>query len=172
MSKTDTTSRRVTLHRPKPVDILRILVGAYLLASGIQYMIAQSWAMLELEESGFDLLPSTVIIPILTIILLVTGSMLILGLLTRTASAINLPVFAVFFAAPQIRDLPMVHMPLAFDVLMFFLLIFLAFKGSGPFSTDRYLRDSHAARVGQDASPSSKWQNGRSADDSHNRSNR
>lgn len=143
-----TSSNRVTLHRPAPIDIVRILVGAYLLASGIQYMIAQTWAMLEWEEAGKELLPSTLVIPGITIVLLVTGSMLILGLLTRTASVINIPVFAVFFAAPQIRDLPMVHMPPFFDAVVFIALIFLIYNGSGPFSTDRYLRDIHVSRVG------------------------
>ena len=123
------------------VDALRILTGAILAAGGVQYMLAQSSAMRVLEQIGFDIISSTVLIPIITIVELVGGILLVFGLLTRMAAAIQIPLIILFLVGHELRtDVSGISYPMWFDVLILIAIIICIVYGSGRVSIDRFLR--------------------------------
>ena len=126
--------------RDTVVDIVRIAMGAFLLANGVQYMLSQSAAMLALEMSAARFLPPTIVIPAVTIFLLVGGTMLIAGMLTRTAAALNIPLFFFFLFVHDIRDFSGLHYSPYLDAVVLATLVVLMYFGSGAISIDYYLR--------------------------------
>ncbi len=132
------------------LDLLRIVTGALLAAGSVQYIQSQASAMRVLDQIKFDVIPATVLIPILTLVLLVGGILLIFGLLTRTACILQIPVFFLFFLGHELRsEVPGISYAVWFDIIMFVAVLFFTFRGSGDLSIDRYLRDKQDETINQ-----------------------
>jgi putative oxidoreductase len=131
-------------HHPKTLDILRMLLGFFLLSRGIiffnnaaylRYLIIETKAIRQSPEI------ITAIIYYVTYIHMVGGGLILLGLYTRLWALLQLPIVfaAVFFVNITATY---IHSELWLSILVLALLLLFLLIGSGPFSLDRLLSNS------------------------------
>ncbi|PWS30788.1 DoxX family protein [Pedobacter paludis] len=138
------------VHHSKWLDFLRILLGLIIFAKGISFISDTSVLQNLITQNnvfGFSSVMITVGIHLVAFAHLVGGLLIILGLVTRFAVVIQIPilVFAVFF----INLTPGFSMPnseLWLSVLVLFLLILFWVIGSGPLSVDEGLKNKTGKR--------------------------
>ena len=128
-------------HHPKMLDVIRMLVGLLLVVKGYVYFIHAAYIRDLIIENKLinqseDLISA--IIFYTTYVQLVGGTMIFLGLLTRLAAILLLPIVfgAIFFV--NILN-PFFNAELWLSILVMALLILFIIIGSGPFSLDRLL---------------------------------
>lgn len=130
-------------HHPKWMDIVRMLLGIFLIIKGIQFSnnssqlegITAEWASF---NSMFELMLHHYIIGAH----LLGGALLAFGLLTRAASLIQIPILigAVFFTGlRQYMLSPFSQIIPALITLV--LLIYFAIIGNGPWSIDAVTKE-------------------------------
>ena len=128
-------------HHPRILDILRMLLGFFLLYRGViffnnsgylRYLIIESKAINESPEI------IAAIIYYVTYVHIVGGALILLGLFTRLSVLLQLPIVfgAVFFV--NITS-PYINSELWLSILVLALLVLFLLIGSGPFSLDRLL---------------------------------
>jgi putative oxidoreductase len=129
------------LHHPKILDIIRMLLGLFLIGKGyiflnnsgyLRYLIIENRAIKQSPEI------ITALIDYVTYIRLVGGFLIFLGLFTRLWALLNLPIVfgGVFFV--NITS-PFVNSELWLSILVLALLFLFVVIGSGPLSLDRLL---------------------------------
>jgi uncharacterized membrane protein YphA (DoxX/SURF4 family) len=128
-------------HHPKILDIIRILLGVLLFFKGViffnnapylRYLIIEN----NLIRQSPDLI--TALIGYVTYVHLVGGVLIFLGLFTRLAALLQIPI--VFGAVFFINILTSyVNSELWLSILVLALLSLFVIIGSGPFSLDRIL---------------------------------
>lgn len=137
------TFKKVEGQRDLCFDLLRIYLGAGLFVKGILFLTDMTGLSEMLMQSGrfqpFTFLLSHYI-PLAHI---GGGFMMAIGLWTRTAILVNIPVLfgAVFFVYFE-KGLFTQNQGLEFTALVFFLLIVLLIWGPGRWSVDSYLSKS------------------------------
>lgn len=131
-------------HHPAVVDVLRILLGALLLAKG--YIFLQNMANLKWILSNHDLagLPSEAMSFMMFYVIFVHmtgGTLIMLGMSTRIASLLQLPIIvAAIFVINNFRS-PL-NTELWLSVVTGVLLLVFLVIGSEPFSLDYYLSET------------------------------
>lgn len=132
-------SRWIESHRDVAFDLLRIYLGAGLLARGIVF-IADPGTFIELVE-GADggWMASTGVLYVVAAIHIVGGAMLAAGFFTRLASLVQIPILAgaVFLIHWQ-GGLFSASQSFEFSALVLFLLVLVFLHGSGRWSVDHY----------------------------------
>lgn len=128
-------------HHPAFLNVLRIALGLFLLYRGVAYMQNQAYLNWILETQAHVRLNPPVIHFVMAYVTYVqmTGGLLIaLGLLTRTASVLQLPIVAgaIFFI--NVFKSP-VNTELWYSVFALVLLLLFTVLGSGPFSLNAFL---------------------------------
>jgi putative oxidoreductase len=128
-------------HHPGILDLIRIVLGVFLMVKGIifvnnapylRYLIIENQAI-EQPESVI-----TAIIVYVTYVHIVGGAGIILGLFTRLSALVQLP--AVFGAVFLVNILSsFVNSELWLSILVLALLILFVIIGSGPISLDRLI---------------------------------
>jgi putative oxidoreductase len=128
-------------HHPKMLDIIRMLVGLLLVVKGYVYFIHAGYIRDLIIENKLinqseDLISA--IIFYTTYVQLVGGTMIFLGLFTRLAAILLLPIVfgAIFFV--NILN-PFFNAELWLSILVMALLVLFIVIGSGPLSLDRFL---------------------------------
>lgn len=126
-------------HHPKWVDVLRIALGVFLFVKGIEFannMSSVTELMAgEIPFSGFMLI---LIVHYILGAHILGGFLLTLGLLTRFACILQIPVLLgaiIFVNSSMVR--PFSELILAIIILL--LLIYFLVVGSGPWSIDRVM---------------------------------
>lgn len=120
-------------HHPKWLDLIRIALGVFLLLKGVEFLNNFGTVM---ELLGTNLSFGSLIVLILGHYIifahLAGGFLLILGLLTRVACIIQIPVLigALVFSGQLLRPFS----EIAIAVLILLLLIFFMIVGNGPWS--------------------------------------
>jgi putative oxidoreductase len=131
-------------HRELWLDFVRIYLGLGLLARGIllAFNIRTDVMMNLLQSSSEQWLMSGALLHYVTAAHLVGGALLTVGLFTRIAAAVQLPVLAgaVFFVHRQ-DGLFAMGQSLEFSALVLFLLAVMAVAGAGPLSVDATMAD-------------------------------
>jgi putative oxidoreductase len=136
----------VDAYRPHFFELVRIYLGLGLLAKGIQFVADGDFVASMLVKNGQLDAMSAAVAHYIPIAHLAGGLLLAIGLFTRLAALIQLPVLAgaVLF----------VHLPeglftrgqtLEFALLVFFLLALFAVYGGGPLSVDAYYKRRRTA---------------------------
>ena len=132
-------SRWIESHRDVAFDLLRMYLGAGLLARGVLF-IAQPDSFMQLVE-GADVgwMDSTGLMYIVAAIHIIGGAMLAAGLFTRLASLIQIPILAgaVFLIHWQ-SGLFSAGQSFEFSALVLFLLLLVFLHGSGRWSVDHH----------------------------------
>jgi putative oxidoreductase len=119
-------------HHPQWLDIIRILLGAFLCFKGIDYLMNMGTMLgLLTNKMSFGSFTSMLMSNYISFAHLLGGILLILGVLTRFACLLQIPVLvgAVFFVNTTLYR-PFSEMALA--VLVLLLLILFLIVGNGP----------------------------------------
>jgi len=138
------------VHHSKWLDALRILLGLIIFSKGISFISDTNTLqnlILENNVFGFSGMLISVVIHLVAFAHLVGGILIAIGLVTRFAAVIQIPilVFAVFF----INLTPGFSRPnseLWLSVLVLFLLILFWVTGSGRLSVDEGLKNKSGKR--------------------------
>jgi uncharacterized membrane protein YphA (DoxX/SURF4 family) len=129
-------------HHPRFLDIIRILLGIFLLLKGLGFMdnTANLKALIE-NQSDIDVAPGLLeaLVYYVTFVHLVGGTLIALGILTRFSAIMQIPVVfgAVFFI--NILQSPF-NTDLASSVAALIFLVVFAVIGSGRVSLENYLK--------------------------------
>ena len=127
-------------HHPRWLVFLRVALGIALFLKGISF-ISDVVSFQNLLAQGSLTGLSEWLTLAITWAHLLGGFLIIIGLLTRWAVALQIPILlgAVFFInAPKGFMEP--NSELIFSILVLLLLIFFFFEGGGPLSLDNYFR--------------------------------
>jgi putative oxidoreductase len=121
-------------HHPRWLVILRVALGLSLFVKGISFIRNMADLELLLSQSSLRDFSSWIALTI-TCIHLLGGFLIIIGLLTRWAVLIQLPILsgAIFFIHP-----PSAETEFTLVFLLLLLLIFFFIEGGGPLSLDNY----------------------------------
>lgn len=127
-------------HRSVALDVVRVYLGVGLFARGLVFLVE--------PESYLDLLPgrseeafaSLVLLHYVALAHVGGGLLLIGGLLTRLAAAVQIPIL---FGAAFLVHLPagLTDQSFAFAALVLALLVVIAVWGGGPWSLDRVVAE-------------------------------
>jgi putative oxidoreductase len=130
-------------HHPKFLDVIRIILGVFLLLKGLGFMDNTAYLRSVIENQS-DISVSPVILMALvyyvTFVHLVGGTLIALGILTRISSIIQIPVVfgAVFFI--NMFQSPF-NTDLASSIAALIFLVVFAVIGSGKLSLENYLHN-------------------------------
>ncbi|MDB5152940.1 MAG: DoxX family protein [Mucilaginibacter sp.] len=128
-------------HHPKFLDIIRIVLGIFLLLKGLGFMENTANLKYIIENQPDITIPSGVLVALVyyvTFVHMVGGALIALGILTRFSAIIQIPVVfgAVFFI--NILQSPF-NTDLLSSVLALIFLVVFAVIGSGKLSLENYL---------------------------------
>jgi putative oxidoreductase len=128
-------------HHPMVLDLIRIALGVFLLLKGLAFMENSAFLKDMIENQNVVAISSGLLMTLVyyvTFAHLVGGALIAMGILTRFASIIQIPILVAaifltdFFQSP-INSLVWPSLT-ALALLVLFMII-----GSGPLSLDRYL---------------------------------
>jgi len=126
-------------HHPKWLDIIRIGLGIFLCYKGIEFLGNMS-IMLNLLTNKLSFGSFTVVMlsNYIAFAHLLGGFLLVLGLLTRFACLIQIPILlgAIFFINSS-GDMLKPFSELSLSILVLLLLIYFLIAGNGPWSFDK-----------------------------------
>ena len=132
-------------HHPKFVDVIRVALGIFLLLKGVAFMENSAYLQDMIEnQTVVSISPGvlTAIVYYVTFVHLVGGILIALGVFTRTASLLQIPIVlaAVFLTGIFHEAINAMVWP---SVTALILLIIFSVIGSGPLSLDKYLGEMH-----------------------------
>lgn len=133
------------VHHAKWLDALRMVLGAIILMKGIYY-VSDTDALKELfvqnSVYSFSGLMAMALTHVVAFVHLVGGVLIILGLVTRFAVVIQIPILigAVFFVNIS-RGFSPLNSELWLSVIVLMLLILFWVIGSGPYSVDYWMKN-------------------------------
>jgi putative oxidoreductase len=130
-------------HHPKILDLVRIALGVFLLLKGIAFMENTAYLKNIIDSQDvIDLSPIVLIILVyyVTFAHMVGGILIALGILTRLASIIQIPIVlgAVFLTSIFQEPINTMAWP---SITALVLLVLFTILGSGPISLDKYLSE-------------------------------
>ena len=123
-------------HHPKWMDIVRIALGIFLCYKGVDFLFNMSRLIsLMPNRSSFGDFAYIMAGQYVVFAHILGGIFLILGLFTRFACAIQIPILlgAVIFVNSN-REMLQPYSELLFSILILFLLIYFLIIGNGPWS--------------------------------------
>ena len=126
---------------PVWVDILRILLGSLLFIKGLNF-VSDTETLKEVIFRKVDFeFGSFILIHYVAFAHLVGGFLIAIGLITRVAVLVQLPILigAIIFINAQ-QGFFSIGSELEFSILILFLLLFFLAYGSGPISIDDYMK--------------------------------
>lgn len=128
------------------LDVIRIYLGVALFAKGVAFVL-DSEALLETMNRANVPASSVLLAHYIALVHLAGGVLLAVGLVTRAAAAVQIPVVlgAILFVHGR-EGLFTSGQSLELATLVLFLLAVITFAGGGHYSVDHYLRTSAAAQ--------------------------
>lgn len=122
--------------------LLRIALGLILLWKSINFVEGAATTKMYIEQTGIGVFSrnAEMLDFIITYLGLLCGFFITVGLFTRAAAIVQIPILlvAVFFV--NVKNIGSDVFELVLSVITLFLLILFAFKGSGVLSADEYFR--------------------------------
>lgn len=136
------------VHHAKWLDIIRIALGILILSKGISFISdtdAQRDWVLQNNTFGFSGLMAMAVVHIVAFAHLVGGILITIGLVTRFAVVIQIPILlgAVFFVNIS-KGFSPINSELWLSVLVLLLLILFWIAGSGPYSVDHWMKNNRS----------------------------
>jgi len=138
-----------TITTPKPrvsqpiwLTILRIVLGIVLIWKGINFIRDISVLTSMIEQTGIGIFSrsSKIIASVVSILSLLCGVFITVGLFTRISSVVMIPIIFVAVVFVNMKNIERNTFELILTIIVLVLLIFFAIKGSGPLSADEYFR--------------------------------
>lgn len=136
------------LHHAKWLDAIRIVLGILILSKGISF-VSDTDALKELfiknSVYGFSGLLLMTLTHIVAFAHLVGGVLIILGLVTRFAVVVQIPILlgAVFFVNISGGFSPL-NSELWLSIIVLMLLVLFWVVGSGPYSVDNWMKNNRS----------------------------
>ncbi|MEQ7800709.1 DoxX family protein [Pedobacter sp. ASV1-7] len=132
------------VHRTKWLDVIRIVLGILIFSKGIAIVsntAALQDMLLQNNTYAFSGLMSSLGLHIVGFVHLVGGILITIGLLTRFAAVIQIPILiiAVFFVNLS-RGFSVLNNELWLSILVLLLLVLFWVVGSGPLSVDQAMK--------------------------------
>ena len=122
------------------VDLVRIYLGIGLVVRGFLFMGQPELLSDSLSRAGDFLASESYLMHLVAFVHVAGGALLALGLLTRIAALIQLPILTVAVFGVHLQEgLADTGQSLEFSALVLFLLVVIFVRGSGPLSLDRFL---------------------------------
>ena len=138
--------KRGGVSEPNPYTFLRVVGGLILLYKSYHFIRDEATARTGIQQTGIGLFAhnAELFALVITTLGLLCGFFLTVGLFTRTAAIIQVPVLivAVFFV--NLKQGGDNGFELILSIVMLILLFVFAIKGSGQFSADEYFRSGAA----------------------------
>lgn len=126
-------------HHPAWIDPLRIILGLFLIVKGVMLVGNSDILVASILNTKLQFI-TFFAAAYSTIFLLVGGFLILFGLLTRIVVIFELPVLILeIFFIHLPRAFAPVNTNMSYSIIIFFLLIFFLFYGSGPFSAEKWL---------------------------------
>lgn len=129
-----------TAHHPKWLVLLRVALGLGLFLKGITFISNSAHLEMILAESSLNDQTAWLTL-VITWAHLLGGFLIIIGLLTRWAALLQIPILmgaVIFVNTPN--EAFTSNSELFFSFVVFLLLIFFFFEGGGPISLDNYFK--------------------------------
>jgi uncharacterized membrane protein YphA (DoxX/SURF4 family) len=130
-------------HHPKFLDIIRIALGIFLLLKGLAFMESSTYLKDTIENQHVVFISSGLLMTIVyyvTFAHLVGGALITMGILTRFACIIQIPIVLAAVFLTDIFQSPINTMAWPSIVALVLLVLFTVI-GSGPLSLDKYLEN-------------------------------
>lgn len=136
------TSGNTTVSQPAWLTLLRVALGAILIWKGINFIRDTSALKSLIEQTGIGIFTenSGGFALIITILTLLCGFLILVGLFTRIASIIQIPIILGAILFVNIKNIEQNVFELALTIIVLGLLILFIVKGSGMLSADEYFR--------------------------------
>ncbi|MEO6000628.1 MAG: DoxX family protein [Chitinophagaceae bacterium] len=151
MVDTDIPEKQVP-SQPTWLTVLRILLGIILTWKGITFI--QNIASLEstIQQTGMGVFSdnSRVVALVVTILTLLCGVFITVGLFTRASSAVQIPITIVAVVFVNMKNIERSGFELILSIVALGLLILFFIKGSGRLSADEYFRRGAALDKGRE----------------------
>jgi putative oxidoreductase len=144
------TNHWIKVHGDLFIDLVRIYIGAGLFLKGI-YFASHTEALVSLMQSSGNLwFASGMIAHFVILAHLVGGFFLAIGLITRAAALVQLPVLAMaafYVYLPKAFGAMEMRQNFEFTALIFFLLVLISIYGAGRWSVDYSLARRENAKL-------------------------
>ena len=130
-------------HHPILLDILRIVLGIFLLLKGIAFMESTAYLKWILAQQEWIRLPPPELsfaIHYVIFVHMAGGLLIALGILTRLACLLQIPVLIVAIFMVNLFKSAL-NSDMWLTIITCLLLIIFLIAGSGPLSLDRYLKE-------------------------------
>lgn len=129
-------------HHPRWMVFIRLVLGICLFAKGISFMQDTEALQQIIASSKLNTAANAALAQAITWIHLLGGFLIIIGLFTRFAVSVQIPILlgAIIFINSR-EGIISVGSELGFALLILVLLIIFLIEGSGPISLDNYFRN-------------------------------
>jgi len=122
--------------------ILRNILGLILIVKGIIYIKDTTDLSVLIQQTGVGFFSrnSEILAFIISVVSIVVGTFIVIGLLTRVSALIQIPILFVATFFVNIKNIGRGPWELVLSIFVLLLLILFIIKGSGGASADRYFR--------------------------------
>lgn len=140
--KTSSSDSSRTISQPAWLTLVRVALGAVLIWKGVLFIRDTTALESLIRQTGIGTFTSSdsMLALIVTFLTLLCGFFITVGLFTRIASIIQIPILLVAVLFVNIKHIDRDAFQLILSVVVLLLLIFFAIKGSGFLSADEYFR--------------------------------
>ena len=127
--------------RPTVYSFLRIVTGLIILIRGFNFILVMATlkSMIQADVAVFAE-NSTTLAFIISVLDIACGLFIMVGFVTRISAIIQVPILFVAVFLVNIRHIGTNSFEFLLSLVTLFLVIMVAYKGSGPFSADEYFR--------------------------------
>jgi len=141
MSGTISTNKTST-RQPYWLTILRVVLGFILIWKAINFIRDTAVLTSMIEQTGVGVFSrsSGVLTTIVSILSLLCGFFITVGLFTRISTIVMIPIIVVAVIFVNMKDIERNSFELLLSIIVLVLLILFAIKGSGQLSADEYFR--------------------------------
>ena len=126
---------------PTVYSFLRIITGLIILIRGFNFIFVMATlrSMIQADVAVFAE-NSSALSFIIAVLDIACGLFIAAGFVTRTSAIIQIPILFVATFLVNIRHIGENSFEFILSLVTFFLVIMVAYKGSGPFSADEYFK--------------------------------
>ncbi len=131
--------------KPSPYSFLRIITGLIILVRGFNFIFVTTTlqSMIQADVAVFAAQSATLSV-IIAVLDIACGLFITVGFVTRTSAIIQAPVLFVAAFLVNMRHMGQDSFEFILSLVTFFLVILIAYKGSGSFSADEYFKKGAA----------------------------
>jgi putative oxidoreductase len=135
--------------QPALLTFLRIIAGIILIYKSFNFIRDAAIAKTKIEQTGIGFFSqnSELLALVITYLGLLCGIFLTIGLFTRAAAIVQIPILLVAVFLVNYKTIGTNLFEFILSMVMLLLLILFAIKGSGPYSADVYFRKAEPGEL-------------------------